>query len=352
MEARTGRVAVIGSLNMDLVVRSPRLPQPGETLAGTAFDQVPGGKGANQAVAAARLGAQVGMLGRLGQDANGAQLLQAMQDEGIDCSRIGRDATHPTGVALIVVDDASQNTIVIIAGSNGALDTAAVDANVELIAQADVVVCQMEVPEATVLAALRHAHALGRTVVLNPAPVTGPLPAGWLEHVDFLVPNEVEAAALSGVAVDSPDSARRAALALQRQGARHVLITLGSQGVFLLPPAAEDADEGTDAGADGGTDKSADESTTGCPAATPDDARGTHYPARRVAAIDTTAAGDTFIGGFAAALAAGRSVDEAVRFGQAASALSVTRAGAQPSIPHLCEVVSDIQLDLPQAPAR
>ncbi|MCY0389679.1 ribokinase [Robbsia sp. Bb-Pol-6] len=324
MEARTGRVAVIGSLNMDLVVRAPRLPQPGETLAGTAFDQVPGGKGANQAVAAARLGAQVGMLGRLGQDANGTQLLQAMQDEGIDCSRIGRDATHPTGVALIVVDDASQNTIVIIAGSNGALDTAAVEAHADLIAQADVVVCQLEVPEATVLAALRRAHALGRTVILNPAPVTGPLPQGWLENVDFLVPNEVEAAALSGVAVDSPDSARRAARVLQQQGARHVLITLGGQGVFLLPPADAAGNKGID-----------------------DDTRGTHYPARRVAAVDTTAAGDTFIGGFAAALAAGRPLDEAVRFGQAAAALSVTRAGAQPSIPYF----SEIQPDAPQTSA-
>ncbi|MGI4856991.1 MAG: PfkB family carbohydrate kinase, partial [Janthinobacterium lividum] len=204
---------------------------------------------------------------------------------------------------------------------------AAVDANVGLIEQADVVVCQMEVPETTVLAALRRARALGRTVILNPAPITGPLPSGWLENVDFLVPNEVEAAALSGVTVDSPDSARRAARVLQQRGARHVLITLGGQGVFLLPAAHD--------GADGSAD---------------DGASGTHYPARRVAAIDTTAAGDTFIGGFAAALAAGRPVDAAVRFGQAAAALSVTRAGAQPSIPRLSEVLSDLPLDPPRTP--
>ncbi|RKP46682.1 ribokinase [Pararobbsia silviterrae] len=292
---------------MDLVVRSPRMPQPGETLVGRTFAQVPGGKGGNQAVAAARLGAAVSMIGRIGADANGAQLKQGLEVEGIDCSGVSSDAALPTGVALITVDDASQNSIVIVAGSNGALTPEGIAAREPAIAAADVVVCQLETPRETVFAAMQTARRDGRTVVLNPAPVTAPLPRDWLELADFVIPNEIEAAALSGVTVDSPEAAYRAAAALREQGARTVIVTLGGQGVFVLG------------------DHNAQ-------------THGTHYPARRVDAVDTTAAGDTFVGGFAATLASGRSIDEAVRFGLAAAALSVTRAGAQPSIPRLAEV--------------
>jgi ribokinase len=302
-----GRVTVIGSLNMDLVVRASRLPQPGETLVGESFAQVPGGKGGNQAVAAARLGAQVSMIGRIGSDANGAQLKQGLEKEGIDCAGVSTDGDLPTGVALITVDDASQNAIVIVAGSNGALTAQEVAAHEQTIAQAAVVVCQLESPGETVLAAMQTARAHGCIVVLNPAPVTGPLTRAWLETVDFLIPNEIEAAALSGVKVVSPETARAAALALRNRGARHVIVTLGAQGVFVL--GAGDERDG-----------------------------GQHYPARRVEAVDTTAAGDTFVGGFCAALAAGRPQADAVRFGLAAAAISVTRAGAQPSIPYLHEI--------------
>ena len=305
---RQGRVVVVGSLNMDLVVRSSRMPQPGETLVGQTFAQVPGGKGGNQAVAAARLGAQVSMIGRIGNDANGAQLKRGLEDEGIDCSGVSTDPALSTGVALITVDDASQNSIVIVAGSNGTLTPDAIAAHESTLAQADVVVCQLETPRETVLAAMQTARRLGRTVVFNPAPVTERLPQGWLEASDFVIPNEIEAAALSGVKVDSPETARDAAWALREQGARTVIITLGGQGVFVL---AEHDGQGA----------------------------GTHHPARRVNAVDTTAAGDTFVGGFAATLASGSNVDDAIRFGLAAAALSVTRAGAQPSIPHRSEVV-------------
>lgn len=307
MKRETGRVAVVGSLNMDLVIRAPRLPNAGETLTGRSFAKVPGGKGGNQAVAAARLGAQVAMIGRVGNDDNGAQLVAGLRREGIDCDGVATDAAQPTGVAMIVVDDAGQNAIVIVAGSNGALTPDAVSAHEAAIAQADVVVCQLEVPDETVLATMRAARSLGRTVVLNPAPVTGALSRTWLELADYLIPNEVEATALSGIQVDSPESAQRAAEVLQAQGARNVIVTLGAQGVFLL----EAGDEGQ---------------------------RSRHYLPRKVVAIDTTAAGDTFVGGFSAALAAKRPLDEAVRFGQAAAALSVTRAGAQTSIPFLNEI--------------
>lgn len=309
---QTGRVTVVGSLNMDLVIRAPRLPKEGETLAGRSFVNVPGGKGGNQAVAAARLGAQVAMIGRVGNDDNGRQLVAGLRRDGIDCHGVATDPTLPTGVAMIVVDDAGQNAIVIVAGSNGALTSAAMAVHASRIEQADVLVCQREVPDQTVLAAMNLARKHGRIVVLNPAPVTRPLERGWLESADFLIPNELEASALSGVPVESPESARRAAKKLQQDGARNVIITLGKRGVVVLT-------EGDRAG-DGGK----------------------HYLPAEVEAIDTTAAGDTFVGGFCAALAAKRPLDEAVRFGQAAAALSVTRAGAQTSIPYLHEITLQV----------
>ncbi|VUD47271.1 unnamed protein product [Burkholderia pseudomallei] len=248
---------VVGSLNMDLVVRSARLPRPGETLAGRSFAQAAGGKGGNQAVAAARLGAQVAMLGRVGADAHGAALRAGLVAEGIDCVALSVSATATTGVALIVVDDASQNAIVIVAGSNGEVTPESIAGHEAAIAAADVLICQLETPAAAVRAALAAGRRLGKTVVLNPAPAAGPLPADWLPLVDYLIPNEIEAAALTGLPVRDPASAETAARALAAAGARNVIVTLGGQGVLALT-------------ADG-------------------DAR--HYPAPRVAPVDTTAAG-------------------------------------------------------------
>jgi ribokinase len=298
------RVAVVGSLNMDLVARAARLPLPGESLAGQSFTQVPGGKGGNQAVAAARLGAQVAMLGRVGADANGVALRAGLEAERIDCSALENSPSAPTGVALIIVDDGSQNAIVIIAGSNGEVTPATIARHEAVLAAADVVVCQLETPPDAVRAALAAARRLGKTVVLNPAPATGPLPADWLPLIDYLIPNETEAAMLTGLPVGSPEQAATAAAALRRAGARNVLVTLGAQGVLAVL----------------------------------DDGAPQHFAAPRVAAVDTTAAGDTFIGGFAAQLAQGAALDDAIRFGQRAAALSVTRAGAQPSIPTRAEL--------------
>jgi ribokinase len=288
---------------MDLVARAPRLPHPGETLAGRTFAQVAGGKGGNQAVAAARLGAQVSMLGCVGADANGAQLRAGLEAEGIDCAAVetGREAT---GVALIIVDDASQNAIVIVAGSNGEVTPDTIARHEAVLAAADVVICQLETPLDTVQAALTTARRLGKTVILNPAPATGPLPAEWLPLIDYLIPNELEAATLTGLPVGSPEEAATAAAVLRAAGARNVLVTLGPRGVQAALEGAAPA----------------------------------LYDAPKVKAVDTTAAGDTFIGGFAAQLAQGASVDAAIRFAQRAAALSVTRAGAQPSIPTRVEV--------------
>jgi ribokinase len=287
---------------MDLVTRAPRLPRGGETLIGESFATVSGGKGANQAVAAARVGAQVSMVGCVGSDAYGKELREALLAEQIDCQAVST-VEGSSGVALIVVDDNSQNTIVIVAGANGALTPALIGCFDAVLQAADVIICQLEVPDVTVGHALKRARELGKVVILNPAPASQPLPADWYANIDYLIPNESEASALSGLAVESRQSAEAAATRLIEMGAGKVIITLGAEGSLF---------------ADGKS----------C----------AHFPAPAVKAIDTTAAGDTFVGGFAAALAGGQSEAEAIRFGQIAAALSVTRAGAQPSIPTLSDV--------------
>lgn len=297
------RVLVIGSLNMDLVARAQRLPRAGETLAGESFTTVPGGKGANQAVAAARLGASVAMIGCVGDDAYGEQLRRGLEGDGIDCRAIGVAAGVPTGVAMIVVDDHSQNAIVIIAGGNGQLACSDVERFDDLLQQADVVVCQLEIPYPVVEYALCRAHQLGKTVILNPAPAHAPLPLSWYPWIDYLIPNESEAQTLTGLSVSGPASAGEAAARLLEAGAGKVIVTLGEQGVLLAASAASE-----------------------------------HFPGTTVEAVDTTAAGDTFVGGFAAALARGLDQRQAIAVGQSAAALSVTRAGAQPSIPTLAEL--------------
>ncbi|ROO33450.1 MULTISPECIES: ribokinase [unclassified Pseudomonas] len=296
------KVVVIGSLNMDLVTRAPRLPRGGETLIGESFSTIAGGKGANQAVAAARLGAQVAMVGCVGGDAYGQQLRGALVNEGIDCQAVSV-VEGSSGVALIVVDDNSQNAIVIVAGANGALTPAVLGGFDEVLQSADVIVCQLEVPDATVAHALKRGRELGKIVILNPAPASHALPADWYACVDYLIPNESEAAMLSGLAVDSLETAEAAAAQLIGAGAGKVIVTLGGQGLMFANGSSFE-----------------------------------HFPAPRVKAVDTTAAGDTFVGGFAAALANGKSEVEAIRLGQVAAALSVTRIGAQPSIPTLQEV--------------
>lgn len=296
------KVVVVGSLNMDLVTRASRLPRAGETLIGQSFLTVPGGKGANQAVASARLGAQVAMIGCVGSDAYGAQLREALVVEGIDCQAV-KQVDGSSGIALIVVDDSSQNAIVIVAGSNAELTPDSLQAFDSMLEAADVIVCQLEIPMQTVGYTLERGRKLGKTVILNPAPASEPLPKSWYAAIDYLIPNESEAWALSGVVVDSLETAKVAATHLIKAGAGKVIITLGSQGVLFA------------------------------------DGKGfEHLMAPKVKAVDTTAAGDTFVGGFAAALAAGKSEIEAIRFGQNAAALSVTRVGAQPSIPTLHDV--------------
>jgi ribokinase len=227
------KVVIVGSLNMDLVTRAPRLPRAGETLAGQSFVTVPGGKGANQAVAAARLGASVAMIGCVGDDAYGEQLRAALLAEGVDCQAVTRVSGESTGVALIVVDDSSQNAIVIVAGGNGHVTASVVDSFDALLCQAEVIICQLEVPLDTVGHVLKRGHELGKTVILNPAPASGPLPPQWFAWIDYLIPNESEAAALTGLPVDSVASADAAASALLAAGVSKVIVTLGEQGALF-----------------------------------------------------------------------------------------------------------------------
>lgn len=300
-------IVVIGSINMDLVLRVPRMPLPGETLTGGAFRTIPGGKGANQAVACARLSGkvagaqQVAMIGCVGDDAFGATLRAALVGDGIIDRHITTLPGVASGIASILVDDNGQNSIVIAGGANDLLSPAHIDAAQELIEQADIVVLQLETPMATVVHAIKLARSLGKTVVLNPAPAAS-LPQGVLELVDYLIPNEIEAAMLAGVSPEGADAPALAA-ALQKLGSDNVIITLGSKGVHAALYGGDFT-----------------------------------FPAEAVKAVDTTAAGDTFIGGFVAGLASGMDEAEAIQQGQRAAAWSVTKPGAQTSIPHLHEL--------------
>lgn len=296
------RIVVVGSSNMDLVVRAPRLPSPGETLAGSDFRTVPGGKGANQAVAAARLGGSVSFASAVGDDAFGATLRAGFEADGIDVSHVQAAAGVATGIAIITVGEGGANTIVLAPGANARLSPSSIDACAPLISGAALLLCQLEVPIETVERAVAIAAAAGTQVLLNPAPARA-LPEAILRGVDFLVPNETEASTLCGIEVVDTGSARDAARALRERGPRHVLVTLGARGVWLESDRCSEL-----------------------------------LPAPAVSAIDTTAAGDTFIGGFAAAMAAGQDVREAIAYGQRAAAISVTRVGAQTSIPSRGEV--------------
>ena len=299
------KVAVVGSINMDLVVRAPRFALAGETILGHAFNTIPGGKGANQAVAARRQGAEVCMIGRVGGDDFGDTMSRNLEREGINTERLVSDQGESSGVALITVDDSGENTIIVVPGANGRLSVADIEAARKLIAEADILLMQLEIPLAVVEHAARAAREGGVTVILNAAPAR-PLSPQLLSLVDYLVVNETEVLLLARgtSATNGTTSPEEAARALQGIGARNVVITLGEEGAVLLPVSG---------------------------ASVP-------VPAFTVRAVDTTAAGDAFVGAFAVRLAAGAEPAEALRWANAAGALTVTREGAQPSLPTFAEV--------------
>lgn len=290
-------IVVFGSMNMDLMVRVARAPRGGETLQGLSFLANPGGKGANQAVASARQGARVAMAGCVGEDDFGKTLRDALAEDGIATANV-RTVAGSTGVAVVMVDDAGENRITVIPGANDALK-----ADPDALA-GQYLLLQCEVPMAEVVLAARIMRAKGSTVVLNPAPVCQ-LPDELWSLVDILVMNEIEAGELAGLPVTNPAGAEAAAASLRRRGRFTAIVTLGSQGVIVA-----------------------------------DDAGCRHFPAREVRVVDTTAAGDTFIGAMCAARVAGQSTDDAVLRGIQAATICVTRAGAQASIPYLHELAA------------
>jgi ribokinase len=294
------KVAVVGSINMDLVVRVPRFPIAGETILGGVFQTIPGGKGANQAVAARRLGAAVTMIGRVGGDAFGGLLKRNLAQEGISTDRLTVDDEQATGVALITVETSGENTIIVVPGANGQMTTADIEAAQPLITGADILLMQLEIPLPVVQYAAALAQAAGVTLILNAAPAQ-PLPPALLAAIDYLIVNEVEAGLLAGTVTAPPEDAARA---LQVQGVQAVVVTLGAEGSVLVNQ------DGTSVAA----------------------------PSFAVRPVDTTAAGDAFAGAFAVALAAGMAPEQALRWGNAAGALAVTRVGAQPSLPTRQEV--------------
>ena len=296
---KTPRIVVVGSVNTDMVVKGDKIPAPGETVTGGQFVMAPGGKGANQAVAAARLGADVTLVAKVGDDVFGQESVERFQQEGINTDFIIRDPHTATGVALILVDEQGENSISVAPGANFAFAVNEVEAALKIIGPADVVLLQLEVPMATVQRAAELAHAAGSCVILDPAPAPAtPLTAELLKFVDYLTPNETEAQLLTGLEVRDEASAIAAAGKLHDAGARGVILTLGSAGSLIS--------DGTNT------------SMVPCPA---------------VDARDTTAAGDAFNGGLAYALARGESLAEAVRQASHVGALAVTKLGAQPSLP-------------------
>jgi ribokinase len=293
---------------MDLVVRTPRLPAPGETLTGQTFSTVPGGKGANQAVAAARLGAPTELIGRVGNDGFGQALLAGLKASGVECDRILIDQTTHSGVATIAVDDQGENNIIIVPGANEQVNETDIDRLKLVLPQTAVLLLQLEIPLSMVVAAAKAAKAADAIVILDPAPARSDLPNSLYPLLDIITPNQVEASQLVGFPVENIDSAAKAAEILHQRGVRTVIIKLGQQGAFC---------------------KTANESFA--------------IPAFPVKAIDTVAAGDAFNGGLAAALAAGASLRQATLQASAAAALSVTKAGAQPSLPTRQEVEAFIR---------
>lgn len=295
-------ILVVGSLNMDLVVSVARHPHPGETLLGGEFHTFAGGKGANQAVAAARLGAQVCMVGRVGDDDFGAALLATVNKDNVDTTFVKKDATAPSGVALITVSRDGQNTIVVAPGANSRVSAEDVSGAEAAFVNAGAVVVQLEIPIAAVEAAARLGRKYGAAVILNPAPAQ-PLSDDLLSRVDYLIPNETELQLLSGQT--ELDQGIRALL---KGPLSNLIVTLGEKGARWASRS-----------------------------------RQVYVPSFGVRAVDTVAAGDAFVGAFAATLAEGRTVEDALRRGNAAGALAVTRAGAQPSLPTRAELEAFLQ---------
>lgn len=299
---KKSRIVIIGSTNMDMVVKAPHIPAPGETVLGGAFLMNPGGKGANQAVAVARLGGKANFISKIGTDIFGKQSLQLLEEEGIDTTGLLSDNDNPSGIALITVDQSGENSIVVASGANAHLTAGDVESSLKNFPEAEIFLLQLEIPMETVKFAAQYASSHGIRFILNPAPANS-LVAGLFKMIDIITPNAKEAEMLTGITITDNDSARKAAESLHEQGVKNVVITMGKSGAVLLE-------------------------------------EGKFYtiPAPSVEAVDTTAAGDVFNGALSVAIAEGKDLEQAVRFACQAASVTVTKMGAQSSIPYRNEL--------------
>lgn len=289
---------VFGSLNMDLVAQTPRLPLKGETVEGTHFSQIPGGKGANQAVAASRLGTTTYMAGRVGDDRFGEELLNALQESGVNTETVSVTADISSGVAVIAVDENSDNNIIVIAGANGCVDETDVAKVKQLLPQASAILLQLEIPLAVVISVAKAAKAAGVKVILDPAPAPESLPEELYRLTDIITPNETEAGRLVGFAITDAETRQKAAEILLSRGVGAAVLKLGARGVFFH-----------------------------------DGSESFMVPPFKIIPVDTVAAGDAFNGGMAAGLDRGLTLKEAITWGAATGALAASKKGALPSLP-------------------
>jgi len=295
-------VLVVGSSNIDLVVTAPRFPNPGETIFGKKFEMFPGGKGANQAVCAARLGCKTIFIGKMGNDEFREKLLQILINDGIDIRNIFVDENEHTGTAFITVDDNGQNQIIVISGSNMRLTPEDIDSKSHLLSDVAVVLTQLETPISTVIRSAELAKENGAVFILNPAPVTK-LPESLFQLVDYLIPNENELELISGLKITDERSIRYASERMLNKGIKNIIVTLGDMGAMLF-----------------------------------NQEKVKRFPTKQVKVVDTTAAGDAFNGALAYRLSEGDSVEEAIEFANNIASIVVTRMGAQSSMPYLDEV--------------
>lgn len=299
------KILVIGSLNIDMVVNVDHTPVAGETILSDKMEMIPGGKGANQACAAGRLGAASTILGAIGDDLYGEMQKDSLKESGVDVSRLIKREGGSTGVALITVNGDGDNSIVVVSGANATVSREDIDENLDLIRDSDIILLQLEIPLDTVLYAAKKAKELGKTVILDPAPAPKVFPEELYRYVDVVKPNETELSILTGVA-DTEEHLEEAIARLTECGVGNVIVTLGSKGVYVHTKEGE-----------------------------------TRYiPAREVKAVDTTAAGDSFTAALAMMLAEGKTLVEAAEFANLVASIVVTRRGAQSSIPNIHEVDS------------
>jgi ribokinase len=298
------KIVVIGSSNTDMIIKSKKIPQPGETIIGGKFTTAAGGKGANQAVAAVRAGGDVAFISRIGTDILGDNAINGFVKDGLNASNIVRDNEEPSGVALIFVDEKGENSIAVAPGSNAKLSPADINNKQSVIAGADILLMQLEIPIEAVETAAEIAFENKVKIILNPAPAQ-PLSSRLLEKISIITPNETEAELLTGISVNNEEDAERAAKVLLEKGIDTVIITLGSRGAFIFNNEYKEL-----------------------------------VPSYKVKAVDTTAAGDVFNGALAVAFSEDKNLKDAVLFANAAAALSVTKLGAQPSAPYKKDIIN------------